>query len=585
MRLASLEALFLLLAVALIVATLVWIERWRRRARVEFAGPQAARWGSGGAGLSALLLVVAATLIVLAIARPQWGSSELRREHQGVDVVIVLDISMSMQGTDVSPSRLGLAQAEVVRLIENLRGNRMGIVFFAGGSIVRSPLSTDTQALADITRRASRELGLVRAGSDIGQALHQAGRILEHSESPGKAVILVSDGEDHVGRAVEEATALAENGVVILTAGVGTPEGSTIMERSLSGQMRLKVDATGAPVITRLDEATLRAVSSAGNGRYIRVSEGGNGLQSLREDLARLEQTPSGEESERVPVERFQYFAAAALALLCLAWLLPARLALPPVSFPGRLRPHPGLTLVLLALLVGGCMEEDPLRRENSAANRLYEAGSYQEAAEAYQRLLAQRPDIEELSYNLGNAFHRLGRFERAVVETQRALPPTSTRLGAKTYYALGNHFLALDRLPHAFEAYRHALLLDPTDADAKYNLEYVLLLLNPESEPPAGQQQPGQGDGEQQDGEPQPGEEGPSEPGQSQDQGAPGGQPQDGDQQMSPADVRRALAEALAGLEDEISPEEAIRILDLLRQQREIQAPGRQSPGGGPDY
>jgi Ca-activated chloride channel homolog len=589
----SLEVLVFLLAVVLMAGTVIWAAGWRRRAREQFAGGQASTWTTGSALLSTVLLLTAGVLIVVAAARPQWGSREQVRDIEGVDVVIALDISLSMLGTDVQPNRLRVAQDQLVALIDDLRGNRIGVVFFAGSAIVRSPLTTDTQALTEIIRRAETERGLVRAGSDLGAALQQASRLLDASDSPGKAVILVSDGEDHAGQAAAKARELAEKDIVVFAAGVGTPEGSTLQERTLLGEMRTRLDANGNPIITRLDESTLVAASEVSGGRYVRLTPGGNGMGVIRGELARLQQTPSGDQVQRIPIERFQYFAAAAFVLLCLAWLTPARLRFPSrLALGRRLRPHPGLTMVLLALIVGvGCGESDPLRAENQAANALFNAGDYDAALEAYQRMLAQRPDIDELSYNVGNALHRLGRFERAVQETRRALPPTEPLLGAMTYYALGNHFLAQDRLQDAYQAYRSALLLDPTDADAKHNLEYVLLRLNMRDEPPGpgepmvGPPQPGEA-GEN-GGESANGEEGDVESGEAsegQSDGSPGDQvPQD--TPRSPTDIRRDLAEALAGLDEEISPEEAIRILDLLREQRQTQTPGRQLPGGGPDY
>jgi tetratricopeptide (TPR) repeat protein len=184
---------------------------------------------------------------------------------------------------------------------------------------------------------------------------------------------------------------------------------------------------------------------------------------------------------------------------------------------------------------------------------------------------------VPELSFNAGNALHRLESYERAVAETQRALPPTSTRLGAATFYALGNHLLALDRLEQAYDAYRNALLLDPSDGDAKFNLELTLLRMLAQEQPP--QPQPGESQPGEQPGEQQPGE------GQQPQPPQPGQQPTtppSGPQQ----DPTRSLQEALEGIDEELTFEEAIRILDALREQQ--QRPRQdQGPGGGtwPDY
>ncbi|MPZ49664.1 MAG: VWA domain-containing protein [Dehalococcoidia bacterium] len=574
------------LALSLIVvamgAAAIWLGRWRQMAQRRFAGPQASRWQASAFWPRMGLLLLAAALIVLAAARPQWGSSEVTREREAVDLVILLDISQSMQATDAEPTRLGQAQTELRRLIEALRNNRIGLVLFAGSSILRSPLTTDSQAMIQLIERADAETGLTRVGSDIGGALDQAGRILDASESAGKAVLVVSDGEDHVGGFRAKAAELREKGILIYAAGAGTPAGSTLNEVDpRTRQPRLKVDAQGNPVITRLMETTLQSVADAGGGRYVRL--GDDGLFGLRDDIAQLQQTPIGAETQSVPIERFQGFVGVALALLVASWLLPGRLSLRLPSLAQR--PKPGLAMLLLAVVAGAC-GGDTLRSQNGDANRLFETGDFEGALSAYQALVSQRPDVPELSYNAGNTLHRLESYERAIEETQRALPSDSTKLGAATYFALGNHLLALDQLEQAFDAYRSALLLDPDDGDAKHNLEITLarLLAQQQQQEQEQEQQPGEGaPGEGEEGEepePSEGTEGaPQQPsGEPAQPGAPGTQP--------PADPVRSLQEALEGIDEDLTFEEAIQILDALREQQQRQRQD-QAPGGtsGPDY
>lgn len=608
MRFAAPELLGLLLVVGLMAAIAVWLARWRVRARGEFAGPQASAWRGSFSLAATIFLLEAAALIAIAAARPVWGTTELTRERRGVDIVIVLDISQSMTATDAQPTRLELAQTQLARLVEAERGNRFGLVLFAGTSIMRSPLTSDVTAITQLIQRASTEMGLVRAGSDIGAALEQAGLILSVSESAGKAVVLVSDGEDFANRFREQAAALRAQDIMILTAGVGTPEGSQLTETNRIGNTVTKVDASGRPVITRLDESSLREIAAAGGGRYLKLNNGGN-LLGFREDLARLRQTPLGEQTEQIPVQRFQLFAAAAFGLLLVAWIVPLRLPFLGRVVPRvwRTRPGAGLAMLLLVIVAGACSSGDSIRSRNHQANEAFYRHSYQEALEIYRQLIVQRPDIAELSINAGNALHRARSFERAIQETQRALPPDDPRVGALTYYALGNHYLALEELELAYDSYRNALLLDPTDMDAKYNLEVVLLLLAGQlQEPPAQQGQQGQpgadgqqgGQQQQQPGQPgqqgQPGEAEP-QPGEQQgEQGAsePGaGQPQQPGSQNpsgapSAAEINRLLEQALRGINESLTIEEAQRILDLLRQQQQNQRlPGGGGTPTGPDY
>jgi Ca-activated chloride channel family protein len=558
----------------------VWYERWRRIARANFGGPQAARWPRSMSWAATLVFLGGALLIVIAAARPQWSSREINREREGVDLVIALDISQSMHANDAAPNRLQRAQDELARLVESQRGSRIGLVFFAGSAIIRSPLTSDTQAMVQLIRRSDSEAGLTRTGSDIGAALEQAAVILQDSETAGKAVLVVSDGEDHVNSYLQSLAPLREQGVLVFSAGVGTAAGSTIPATNLrTGQPQVKLAPGGQPVITRLNEATLQSIAQAGGGRYLNLAS--DDLVSLRDDLASLQQTPLSEQVQRLPIERFQIFAGLAFALLALSWLMPENLRLPALARRLRLRPAPGLAVALFALFLGAC-SGDSLGEKNAAANRLYMNESYEEALAAYEELLAERPDVPELGYNAGNTLNRLGNYERAVAETQRALPPKTTALGAATYFALGNHFFALDQLREAFDAYRGALLLDPSDGDAKYNLELTLLRL--QAQP---QEQDGSGP---QGGQPQQLSEQQGQPQQPMP-GQPAGSPQPGaaptgTPQPTPAQIERSLQDALRGLDEAITFEQALEILNLLRQQQERQQPSSQ-PGGssGPDY
>jgi Ca-activated chloride channel family protein len=577
----------LAIVVGLMLVAFVRLARWRLAARRDFAGPQADRWPASSYWPVALLVLGAAALVVIAAARPQWGDRDRLREREGVDLVLVLDISQSMEAADAAPTRLQVAQDELVQLVESQRGSRIGLVLFAGSAIMRSPLTTDTGAMTELLRRANQETNLARSGSDIGAALDQAANILASSDSPGKAVVVVSDGEDHVGSYVQKAGDLASKGVVILTAGVGTPQGAQLFDvDTRTGQRTPKRDASGQPVISRLNEASLQTIAGAGAGQYQRISGADNGLGRLQIDLSRLDPASFGAEESRLPIERFQLFAGAAIVLLLAAWFLPSRVRLPSPKLLRRLKPQPALSLALLALLVGACGGGDSLRERNAEANRMFAEGDFEGALTRYQDILAERPDVLEISFNAGNALHRLESFERAIAETQRALPPKEARLGAATYFALGNHFLMLERLEEAYVSYRSALLLDAGDEDAKHNLELTLLLLN------GSEQQDGSQGNSNDEGEPQPGEEGqPGEAGTPQAGGTPGqpGSPSPGQPSGTPAapnqNPERALAEALAGRDEELTFEEAIEILELLRQQQQQRPSGTQPGGAGPDY
>jgi tetratricopeptide (TPR) repeat protein len=217
----------------------------------------------------------------------------------------------------------------------------------------------------------------------------------------------------------------------------------------------------------------------------------------------------------------------------------------------------------------------------NEDGNRFYAQGQYDRALESYQRASAERPDLFQLDYNIGNTLHRLGDYARAVEETQRATAATDSDLAFRAYYSLGNHHFRLGQLQAAFDAYKQALILNPDDLDSKYNLEVVARLM---AEPATGRppSSPGSGAGE----EAPPGQETPSPEGSSGSEGTPqagGGQPQPAPGQQAPVDgLQQSLAEALAGIDEEFTIEEALRVLDILREQQRLQPAPAGQPGSG---
>lgn len=260
------------------------------------------------------------------------------------------------------------------------------------------------------------------------------------------------------------------------------------------------------------------------------------------------------------------------------------------------------MAMLVLALLAGACSDGNSLRSLNQEANETYERGEYQQALEQYQRLIASRPDVPELSVNAGNTLHRSGAYDRAVQETRRALPPDDAVVGAVTYYSLGNHYFMLEEYELAYDAYRNALMLDPADQDAKYNLELTFLILTgqTDAESPMAGEQPGEQGGEPGAGPsspdtPPPGQ--PGEPGEEGEEAGEEGETTEPGEQAGPSttppsqdtpgsEARRALEDALRGLDENVSIEDAQRILDLLQEQQAGErVPGRGITPLGPDY
>jgi Ca-activated chloride channel family protein len=338
-RLLAPGALWLLLLVAALAVVGAWRLRGRRALLRHTAGPQASRLapraGLGRPGGRLTLWLTGLVLLAVALARPQCGTrTELSRRY-GVDLVVLLDVSRSMQARDVPPDRLTRATLEVGGLLEQLAGDRVGVVVFAAEAFVQCPLTTDYQA-ARLFLRSVGPGSVPQQGSDLGHALRAARQVLEQGENSqgrGKVVLVVSDGEDLEGDAGEAARALGEAGIRIHALAVGTPAGEPIPLLDGRGQVAgYKKDRSGQPVVTRLDLATLREVTGRGGGEVFELNSADHGLPAFKAALDGLEKS---ELQSRLTVQFEDRYAMAAFPafLLLLAGLL--------LGEAGR-RPAPG---------------------------------------------------------------------------------------------------------------------------------------------------------------------------------------------------------------------------------------------------
>lgn len=576
--------LLLLLAVPLALALIAWWLAWRSAARRRFAVSAA---DSLRPVIAPALLIVAVALAAVAAAHPQFGSRDRQVEQRGIDLVIVLDISNSMLAGDVQPSRLARSQAEIDALIDRLTGDRVGLVVFARKPFVRAPLTSDLSALRTIVDGVDRERALVEPGSDLGAAIRAGQTVLARGTADTEAMLIVSDGEDHGAAIAPAIDDLRAAHIRVYTAGAGTAAGAPVRDVDRStGASRIRLDASGAPVVTHLDAAALQRIAAAAAGRYIALDGSGPSLTSIVPELQSFTRTTFGSKSSSQPIDRFQIFATLALLLVAAEIVAPI-LRRPTYAWRAATRLWP---LGAAGLLVGAICSTT-VADINRRGNGEYARNQYDAALGDYRTAEALSPSLAELNYNVGNAFDRQGDFARAIDETRRG---QSDRAGitAKLAYALGNHYIGAGRVPDAIEAYKRALLADPSDVDAKRNLELASARLAPTamptSAPPerptpqAGDRTPGA------DNTPGSGAAGSTPAATSAAAGAQSGTPQAGDRQLTREQLQHALDEALAGIDGQFSKDDALRILDLL-DQRNRRAFEDAAPAGNsstiPDY
>ncbi|MCR5709453.1 MAG: VWA domain-containing protein [Bacteroidales bacterium] len=318
--------LLLILVPLLFVGYALWL-RSRRRRLARFGDEELVRelmpTASTGKGwLKISLLAAAWFFFTIGLARPQLGARLKEHQSQGVEVMIALDVSNSMLAEDYSPNRLERSKLAISRLVDKLQGDRIGLVVFAGESFVQLPITADYVSAKIFLNSITTESVPIQ-GTALAEALVSSARSFSTQSERSRAIILISDGEDHEGEAVEAARAIAEEGIRIYCIGVGSPQGKPIPAKG-GGLMK---DSSGEIVVTRLNEEILQEIAGAGNGKYVRAGAAEFGLNPIIDDIRTLDKEQFNSVVFEDFDEQYMYFFAIALFFLVLEFLVPARRA------------------------------------------------------------------------------------------------------------------------------------------------------------------------------------------------------------------------------------------------------------------
>lgn len=278
------------------------------------------------------LVVLSAALFVVSLAGPRFGTEVREVERQGVDLLIALDVSASMQAEDIAPNRLARAKNEAKQLLDALSGDRVGLILFAGDAFIQCPLTTDYDAVRLFLDVAEPSL-IATPGTDFEVAFHTATQAFEPPErmqqtaeasrrpeaDRTRALLYLSDGENHIGSIRDITRRARERGIVLFAAGVGEPDGARIPRYENGRRVGFQRDRRGEIVRTRLEEEALTQLAESGD--YFRIGRASSTLDRLPAALDRLEQTSFGSERFEEYAERYQWPLALALLLLTVATL------------------------------------------------------------------------------------------------------------------------------------------------------------------------------------------------------------------------------------------------------------------------
>ncbi|HIZ86724.1 MAG TPA: VWA domain-containing protein [Candidatus Coprenecus pullistercoris] len=473
------------------------------------------------------LMSLALLFFSVGMARPQIGATLKEMKVRGSEIMIVLDVSNSMLAEDYSPNRLERAKLAISKLVDELQGDRIGLIIFAGESFVQLPVTSDYVSAKIFLNSITTESVPVQ-GTAMGDAIRTAIRSFTSESENSRAIILITDGENHEDDPVAAAGDAVDVGARVFCIGVGSADGKPV---PVNGEL-LK-DKDGNIVVSRLDEATLRDVAAAGEGIYVRAGNAEFGFGPIVERIRSMDEKEFQSVVFEEYDEQYMYFFAIALIFMLIEFFMTDTRNRR--SLFGGGRRMAAVLLVMLAFPVLSEAQSD--RSEVRAGNRDFKKGEFREAELDYKRALEADSASVTARYNLGNALYKSGSYNEAELYF-KGLGDTLRNLSAAKasdyYHNSGNLAVQQQKYQEAVDAYKESLRLEPDNFETKANLAYAQKMLRQQQQQQQ-QQQNQQGNDRNQNQDQQ--DRNQDQQDRKQDQ-----QRQDGQPQISPQAARQML-------------------------------------------
>jgi len=421
-------------------------------------------------------------LAITALAQPRWGYTYEDAKRKGLDLILAVDTSRSMLSNDVLPNRLQRVKLAAQDLINELQGDRVGLVAFAGRAFLQAPLTIDYDAAVEAINDLDTKT-IPEGGTNISDGIDLAVRTFGKSAIGNRAVIIFTDGEELSGDASKTAKAAADAGVRIFTVGVGTPEGSLIpITNGEGGGTAFVKDSKGQVVKSKLDEKRLREIAESTGGFYLHLEDGPRTMKQLFADgLTKMQAGDIDARLSRRPIERYQWPLGAAMFFLAASFLMRERRRLRAVVPQGIEAKKTLAIAAILLLLANASFAAGP-------GLDAYRQNKFPEAYQEFEKTLKEHPQThaaDKIEFDAGAAAYKMKDFAQALNSFSQALLSPDAGLQSKSHYNLGNTLYQrgdtqkkddekMKDWTNALQHYEQSLKIAPDNKKAKENLEYV---------------------------------------------------------------------------------------------------------------
>jgi tetratricopeptide (TPR) repeat protein len=461
------EYLIALAAIPVMIVLYVLLISWKKKATKKIGDTilvqQLTRaFSAKKFRLKILAFIIGFALCGFALAGLVKPDGTQKINRKGIDIMIALDVSKSMLAQDIQPSRLERAKQLISKIVDNAPEDKIGLVIFAGHAYLQMPLTVDYEAAKMFLATASPD-DVPTQGTVIADALKMSYSSFNPKEKTYKTIILISDGEDHDDEAIKISRQIGKEGVMINTVGIGSPQGAPIMDPETNSY---KTDDKGNTVITKLNEDELEKIAKNGNGLYQLYSNTDEVARNIRNKFSGIGQATISDTSYESFSQYFQYILGLAFILFVVEFFISEK----------RKAGAKVAAAVLVFLFIGNATFAQDAKDEIIKGNEAYKNNDYDRAENSYRDALKITDNNAMATYNLGNALYKKSNTDEAVKAYDDAIAnSTDNATKEKAYYNKGVAYQNAKKLPECINAYENALMLNPSDEDARQNLQRAL--------------------------------------------------------------------------------------------------------------